>query len=131
MYVLVDIVKNFAYLRFVRILIKGKWWIYNTTITITQYPLIWGWAQCVKLTSMWGGVVQLLYRWSVGIKVTGKCYLYFRFVLQVHNRGTTPPHMGVGPTHWNPPPCKGMLCPCCVPEVQITSPKVTRFTISY
>jgi hypothetical protein len=53
------------------------------------------------------------------------------FVLQVHNRGTTPPHMGVGPTHYNPPPCKGMLCPCCVPEVQITSPKVTRFTISY
>jgi hypothetical protein len=30
-----------------------------------------------------------------------------------HNNCTTPPHMGVGPTHWAPPTCEGMLCSCC------------------
>jgi len=30
-----------------------------------------------------------------------------------HNNCTTPPHMGLNPTHWAPSPCEGVLCSCC------------------
>jgi len=30
-----------------------------------------------------------------------------------HNNCTTLPHIGVGPTHWTPPSCEGVLCNCC------------------
>jgi hypothetical protein len=30
-----------------------------------------------------------------------------------HNNCTTTPHMKVGPTHWGPPSCEGLLCTCC------------------
>jgi len=34
--------------------------------------------------------------------------------LQHHyNNCTTPPHMGVGPSVWGPPPYEKVLCSCC------------------
>jgi hypothetical protein len=30
-----------------------------------------------------------------------------------HNKCTTPPHMGVGPTHWAPLSYERVLCICC------------------
>jgi hypothetical protein len=39
------------------------------------------------------------------------------FALQGYNRGTTPPHMKVGPSMWSPPHVREY----CAPVVQITS----------
>jgi hypothetical protein len=53
----------------------------------TTPPLTWGGAQCVGPTPMWGGVVQLLYRWSVGIKTLLWVLLHVPTLL--HNMCTT------------------------------------------
>jgi len=37
-----------------------------------------------------------------------------------HNNHTTIPHMSVGPSVWGPPSCEGLLCGCCVGDVNLT-----------
>jgi len=37
-----------------------------------------------------------------------------------HNNHTTIPHMSVGPIVWGPPSCEGLLCGCCIGDVNLT-----------
>jgi len=37
-----------------------------------------------------------------------------------HNNHTTITHMSVGPSVWGPPSCEGLLCGCCVGDVNLT-----------
>jgi hypothetical protein len=39
-----------------------------------------------------------------------------------YNKCTTTPHMSVGPTHWDPPSCEGLLYTCCNGVVQESNP---------
>jgi hypothetical protein len=85
-----------------------------------------GGSQYVGLTPMWGVLypccapkVQIAFS---NRKWIGLSQWKMLFALQMHNMGTTPPHMRVSPIHWDSPPMWEGVVSCCALEVQITSP---------